>query len=147
MQTSSAASLPIESTARPYEMNVPWVESPFFESILKTKKLSPEQVKGAEVDERSDIFALGSTFFHVLSGRLPFHKSTPQAVLLQITNEDAPRLIRRREVRLRLEARPQAQSIGGGLKRVHVRAPAAYPGSAAGLRRWRLDLHPWLWIL
>jgi hypothetical protein len=54
--------------------------------------MSPEQALGEPLDERSDIFALGSAFFHVFSGRMPFHKSTPQAVLLQITNEEAPRL-------------------------------------------------------
>jgi len=54
--------------------------------------MSPEQALGEPLDERSDIFALGSTFFHILSGRLPFTKSTPQAVLLQITKEEAPRL-------------------------------------------------------
>jgi serine/threonine-protein kinase len=54
--------------------------------------MAPEQALGEVLDERTDIFSLGSTFFHILSGRLPFTKSTPQAVLLQITQEDAPRL-------------------------------------------------------
>jgi len=54
--------------------------------------MSPEQALGEALDERSDIFALGSTFFHVFSGRMPFQKSTPHAVLLQITQEEAPRL-------------------------------------------------------
>jgi serine/threonine-protein kinase len=55
--------------------------------------MSPEQALGEPLDERSDIFALGSTFFHVISGRLPFQKQTPQAVLLQIAHEEAPRLM------------------------------------------------------
>jgi hypothetical protein len=55
--------------------------------------MSPEQAQGERLDERSDIFSLGTTFFQVLSGRLPFGKPTPQAVLTQIAQEDAPRLV------------------------------------------------------
>lgn len=61
--------------------------------------MSPEQALGERLDERSDIFSLGTTFFQVFSGRLPFAKQTPQAVLVQIAQEEAPRL---------LEAAPQA---------------------------------------
>jgi hypothetical protein len=54
--------------------------------------MSPEQALGEPVDERSDIFSLGTTFFHLLSGRLPFDKNSMTAVLIQIAQEDAPRL-------------------------------------------------------
>lgn len=55
--------------------------------------MSPEQALGDAIDERSDIFALGTTFFHVLSGRLPFTAPSPTAVLVQIAQDDAPRLV------------------------------------------------------
>jgi hypothetical protein len=55
--------------------------------------MSPEQALGERLDERSDIFSLGTTFFHVFSGRLPFTKPTPQGVLAQIAQEEAPRLL------------------------------------------------------
>jgi tRNA A-37 threonylcarbamoyl transferase component Bud32 len=54
--------------------------------------MSPEQALGEPLDERSDIFSLGTTFFYMLSGQLPFHGSTPTAVLVQIAQQDAPRL-------------------------------------------------------
>jgi serine/threonine-protein kinase len=37
--------------------------------------MSPEQLKGFEIDARSDLYSLGVTFFEVLAGRLPFPHS------------------------------------------------------------------------
>ncbi len=54
--------------------------------------MSPEQALGEPVDERSDLFSLGATFFHVFTGRLPFDKDTATAVLVQIAQTEAPRL-------------------------------------------------------
>jgi serine/threonine-protein kinase len=54
--------------------------------------MAPEQALGEPLDERSDLFSLGSTFFEVFSGRTPFEKSTVPAMLVQIAHDDAPRL-------------------------------------------------------
>jgi serine/threonine-protein kinase len=54
--------------------------------------MSPEQALGEALDERSDIFSLGTTFFHLFSGRLPFDKGTVPAVLVAISQHDAPAL-------------------------------------------------------
>jgi serine/threonine protein kinase len=54
--------------------------------------MAPEQALGEAVDERSDIFSLGATFFHLFTGQLPFNRDTATAVLVQIAHEDAPRL-------------------------------------------------------
>jgi hypothetical protein len=54
--------------------------------------MSPEQALGEPLDERSDIFSLGTTFFYVFSGQLPFDRNSPAAVLVQISQYDAPRL-------------------------------------------------------
>ncbi len=43
--------------------------------------LSPEQAQGGAADERSDIYSLGVTLFHLVVGRLPFHGSDDREVL------------------------------------------------------------------
>ncbi len=55
--------------------------------------IAPEQVRGghAGVDRRSDIYALGATFFHVLTGRPPFVDEDPLRLMCLRLEMDAPR--------------------------------------------------------
>ena len=44
--------------------------------------ISPEQIRGdVDVDFRADIYSLGATFYHVVTGRVPFDAETPVAVM------------------------------------------------------------------
>jgi serine/threonine protein kinase len=52
--------------------------------------MSPEQAKGDPVDHRTDVYSLGVTLYHALTGTVPFTKSTPHAVLLAHIMEDPP---------------------------------------------------------
>ncbi|MCF8416053.1 MAG: TonB family protein [Crocinitomicaceae bacterium] len=53
--------------------------------------MSPEQVKGDELDQRSDIYALGVTFFQMLTGNSPYKGMTKEfEVFMKIVNEELP---------------------------------------------------------
>ena len=44
--------------------------------------ISPEQIRGdVDIDFRADIYSLGATMYHVLTGRPPFEADTPTAVM------------------------------------------------------------------
>ena len=46
--------------------------------------LSPEQARGAQADERSDLFAIGIVFYQMASGQLPFNGEAPLSILEKI---------------------------------------------------------------
>jgi predicted Ser/Thr protein kinase len=52
--------------------------------------LSPEQCLNETVDHRADIYALGVTYFEMLTGTLPFNAQSPLALLRQILQETPP---------------------------------------------------------
>ncbi|HUG52459.1 MAG TPA: protein kinase [Vicinamibacteria bacterium] len=50
--------------------------------------MSPEQVKGAKVDGRSDLFSVGCMLYELLAGRRPFHSDNLMAIFYKITHEE-----------------------------------------------------------
>jgi serine/threonine protein kinase len=55
--------------------------------------MAPEQAQGQTLDQRADLFSLGSVLYQMVAGRPPFRANTTVAVLKRVA-EDTPRPIR-----------------------------------------------------
>jgi serine/threonine protein kinase len=54
--------------------------------------MSPEQLKGTAVDQRTDIFAFGAILYEMLSGRRAFHGESAAETMSAVLKEDPPEL-------------------------------------------------------
>ena len=55
--------------------------------------MAPEQAQGQTLDQRADLFSLGSVLYQMAAGRAPFRANSTVAVLKRVA-EDTPRAIR-----------------------------------------------------
>jgi serine/threonine protein kinase len=57
--------------------------------------MSPEQARGLEIDQRSDLFSLGSLLYRISTGKLPFPGTTSKQALLSVIRDHpmAPRAV------------------------------------------------------
>src|SRR5579883_3476619 len=119
--------------------------------------MSPEQVRGADVDYRTDIFALGCVLYEMLSGRQAFRRDTAAETMTAILKEEPVELMESgihitpqldRIVRRCLEKQPRlrfqsATDLGFALEAVGTPSgsgTAALPLPAVGAAR----KFPWL---
>ena len=80
--------------------------------------LSPEQIRGEDLDGRSDIFSLGVVLYEILSGKRPFEGETITTLVYQILHKDPPPVSELRAIPPRLEEllrRMLAKSAGDRL--------------------------------
>jgi eukaryotic-like serine/threonine-protein kinase len=85
-------------------------------SIIGTAQyLSPEQARGAPVDQRSDLYSVGILLYELLTGEVPFKGSTPLEIAMKHLSE-----VPRPPSRLRPEIPPN-------LDRIVLRALAKRP--------------------
>jgi serine/threonine protein kinase len=52
--------------------------------------MSPEQIKGEHVDQRTDIYSLGVTLFEMVSGRPPFQADSAMTLMMMHINDPVP---------------------------------------------------------
>ena len=50
--------------------------------------ISPEQADAQKTDQRTDIYSLGATFYHMLTNEKPFTGESPMVILLKHINEE-----------------------------------------------------------
>jgi eukaryotic-like serine/threonine-protein kinase len=78
-----SASLPVDETG----LTMPGVV------MGSPRYMAPEQVRGADVDSRADIFAAGLVLFEMLSGRPAFSGTSAVEVLHAVTHDHPPALM------------------------------------------------------
>jgi serine/threonine protein kinase len=94
--------------------------------------IAPEHAWGCEVDARSDVYGLGSTFYYLLTGEVPFPGLAPEMMAeRQIRGVPSPAALRP-EVPREIDAIVRKM----GAKDPHERYPTAREVVAA--------MHPWL---
>jgi serine/threonine protein kinase len=52
--------------------------------------MSPEQIRGEAIDCRSDIYGLGATMYHLLTGQTPFSGTSPGAIMSAHLTQPVP---------------------------------------------------------
>jgi TolB-like protein len=53
--------------------------------------MSPEQIRGKAVDQRSDLFALGAILYEMLTGQRAFSRANPVETMMSVLQDDPPR--------------------------------------------------------
>lgn len=65
-------------------------DSTFVMGVGSPAYMSPEQIKGYPLNQKTDLYSLGVVMFHLLTGRLPFRATTPGQLIYKIINADPP---------------------------------------------------------
>ncbi len=118
--------------------------------------MPPEQAKGAEVDARADVYAIGAMAYFVLSGQLPYAGCSTSTTLQQLLAGPPPELgervpglpadllaiVRKAMARAASDRYPSARDLAADLRRFLAgRLVAARPYSLFALLRHHVARH------
>jgi non-specific serine/threonine protein kinase len=67
-------------------------DSTFIMGVGSPSYMSPEQIKGYPLNQKTDLYSLGVVLFHLLTGRLPFRARNPAQLIYKIINADPPQV-------------------------------------------------------
>ena len=65
-------------------------DSTFIMGVGSPAYMSPEQIKGYPLNQKTDLYSLGVMMFQLLTGRLPFRANNQATLIYRIINTDAP---------------------------------------------------------
>ena len=65
-------------------------DSTFIMGVGSPAYMSPEQIKGYPLNQKTDLYSLGVLLFQLLTGRLPFRANNQATLIYRIINTDAP---------------------------------------------------------
>lgn len=65
-------------------------DSTFIMGVGSPAYMSPEQIKGYPLDQKTDLYSLGTVMFQLLTGRLPFRANNQATLIYKIVNTDPP---------------------------------------------------------
>jgi serine/threonine protein kinase len=65
-------------------------DSTFIMGVGSPAYMSPEQIKGYPLNQKTDLYSLGVVMFQLLTGRLPFRAPNQATLVYRIINTDAP---------------------------------------------------------
>jgi serine/threonine protein kinase len=89
--------------------------------------MSPEQARGEEVDARTDVWSIGMTWYHLLTGQLPWLSNDYPSAMLNIVQAEIPDVCKASRV-------PLPESLGKVMRRALQRDPSKrYPNAGAML--------------
>ena len=65
-------------------------DSTFIMGVGSPAYMSPEQIKGYPLNQKTDLYSLGVVMFQLLTGRLPFRAANQATLVYRIINTEAP---------------------------------------------------------
>ena len=115
--------------------------------------MSPEQVLGREVDQRTDIFSFGAVLFEMLSGERAFKRNSAVETMNAILKEDPPELSESgkvvspaldRIVRHCLEKSPESRFHSAGDVAFDLETVSGAPSTSSGAKIRVTERRSWL---